>query len=197
MKSRCWVLAGVLSLCGWLAMQIDSPSMAWTQHEAAASPDADHQDIDVRYAKAYLQLVETTLAKYQETNRRQPGVIRRGVIQALEDTVLKSRERVQVAEQGDRNHSDIYVVSAEATLRLANESLRKAESANRQRPGTIGQAESRASEGRDRTGQDPRRKGQAPGQRIPLGQRGIRARAIAGRRSGAAVDRCPVCRDRN
>jgi seryl-tRNA(Sec) selenium transferase len=95
----------------------------------------------VRYAKAYLKLVEATLAKYQETNRRQPNTIRRGVIQAIQENVRQAQERVQLAGPDDTSHAETYVASAEARLQSAQESLRKAEATNTQRPGTTGQFE--------------------------------------------------------
>jgi hypothetical protein len=137
MRNRRWLWAGLFMLCCWLAVQGAAQGVAGTQDEPAA-PAGDEQALDVRYAKAYLNLVEATLAKYQEPNRRQPNMIRRGVISALEETVREAQERVQLAVGDDKNQSAIYVASAEAALRAAQESLRKAETANRQRPGTTG-----------------------------------------------------------
>ena len=52
------------------------------------------------------------------------------MIQSLQDSVRKARERVQLAESDDEGDSRIYVSSAEADLRLAEDGLRRAQLAN-------------------------------------------------------------------
>ena len=143
MCNRRWIILAGLAVSGWLAARVASPLVAQQQHDAAPSDkdSSTERELDLRYAKAYLRLMEATLNKYQETNRRQPNTIRRGVIQAIQENVREARERVQLAESDDASHAEIYVSSAEADLRAAQESLRKAEAANLQRSRTISQAE--------------------------------------------------------
>jgi hypothetical protein len=143
MSTRRLIFVGVLTLCVGLAAQVAAPLFAQQKDDVQPS-DKDRQteqELDVQYAKAYLKLVEATLAKYQETNRRSPNTIRRGVITAIEENVRTAGDRVKLAESDDVSDAQIYVSSAEARLRASQESLRKAESVNLQRPGTIGAPE--------------------------------------------------------
>ncbi len=145
MRNRSWVMFGVVIVGGWIVAQIASP--LWGQQEAAADAKTSaassetEKELDVRYAKAYRSLTEATLHKYEDTNRRAPNTIRPTIMQGLQESVRKARERVQMAEGDEKNHGDIYVVSAEAELRLAEQALRSAEDANRRRSGTILQGE--------------------------------------------------------
>jgi len=143
MRNRRWIIVAGLAVSGWLAARVAAPIFAQQQDDAAPSDKASstEKELDRRYAKAYLRLMEATLNKYQETNRRQPNTIRRGVIQAIQENVREARERVQLAESDDASHAEIYISSAEADLRAAQESLRKAEAANLQRSRTISEAE--------------------------------------------------------
>jgi ribosome-binding factor A len=145
MWNRRWIFVAGLAACGWLAVQVATP-LAAQQKEDAGKSDKNsekekEQELDVRYAKAYLRLMETTLAKYQETNRKLPSTIRPSVIQAIQEGVREARERLQLAEHDDMSDAEIYVSSAESDMRSAEESLRKAEGANLQFSGTISQGE--------------------------------------------------------
>jgi hypothetical protein len=143
MYNRRWIFVPVSVACGWLTVQVAAPLWAQQKDDAPASEVASgaEKDLDVRYAKAYLRLMEATLDKYQETNRRQPNTIRRGVIQAIQENVRDARERVTLAEGDNTSDAALYVSSAEADLRAVQESIRKADTANAQRPGTIGKQE--------------------------------------------------------
>jgi seryl-tRNA(Sec) selenium transferase len=137
------IFVAALAACGWLTIQFATPLLAQQKDDAPASDSASdaEKQLDLRYAKAYLRLMEATLNKYEETNRRQPNTIRRGVIQAIQENVREARDRIKLAESDNASDADIYVSSAEADLRAIQESLRKAEAANLQRPGTVGQPE--------------------------------------------------------
>ena len=145
MGNRRWAFVAGLIACGWLAAQVATPLAAQQKADARRSDKASDKDqeheLDVKYAKAYLKLVEATLAKYEDTNRRLPNTIRPSVIQAIQEGVREARERLQLAQSDDVSDSEIYVSGAEAELRAAEESLRKAEAANIQFSGTISQEE--------------------------------------------------------
>jgi len=125
--------------------QLDSP--LWGQQKAEASkPDAtaatdEGRIIDIRYAEAYLALMEATLARYDEANRNAPNTVRGTVIQGLQDAVRKARERVEMAKTDDAGDSKIYVTSAEADLRLREDLFRRAEAANARSPGAFSAGE--------------------------------------------------------
>lgn len=151
MLNRRWTLVAVFVACGWLTAQIATPLLA--QHkDAAASTDKNsgqekdpqkEKDLDVKYAKAYLALMEATMAKYQETNRRLPNTIRPSVVRALQESVREAQERLQLAEHDDVSDAEIYVSSAQSDMREAEEAIRKAEAANLQFAGTVSDFEVR------------------------------------------------------
>ncbi len=103
----------------------------------ALTPTDQENELAVRYAQAYLKLMEATLGKYEEMNQRQRNTIRPTVIQAIQEAVAKARERVQLAQSDDANDSQIYVLRAEAELRLVDESLRQADAVNKRLAGTV------------------------------------------------------------
>jgi hypothetical protein len=145
MSQRRWLLVGVCIVSGWLAGQISSP--LWGQQEPKL-PDTDataaaekERDLDTRVAQAYLNFMEATLRKYDETNRRAPNTIRPTIIQGIQDAVRKARERLQMAQGDDITDTQIYVSSAEADLRLIEDTLSKAQGANRRMSGAISQGE--------------------------------------------------------
>lgn len=142
MSRRRLLFVASLAACGWLAVHVAAPLFAQPKSDAgAAGQDSAVSDLDARYAQAYLRLVEATLAKYQEVNRRRPNTIRSGVISALQQNVRDARDRVKLAEGDEKSDADIFVASAEADLKAAEESLRKASAANQQRPGVVGPEE--------------------------------------------------------
>ncbi|HEY4308407.1 MAG TPA: hypothetical protein VGN12_03045 [Pirellulales bacterium] len=145
MSKRSWGVASVCIICGWLVSQVNSP--LWGQQDAKpvianpAEAAQQEKELDIRVAEAYLNLMEATLRKYEDTNRRAPNTIRPTIIQGVQDAVRKARERVQLAQGDDINDSQIYVSSAEGDLRLAEDALSKAEAANRRLSGAISQGE--------------------------------------------------------
>jgi hypothetical protein len=128
-----------------LLSQIISP--LWGQPKAepakAAEDDAQEQEkaLDVRYAQAYLALMEATLSRYEESNRIAPNTIRPTVIQGIQDAVRKARDRVQLAQSDEAGDSQIYVSGAEASLRLAEDALRRAQAANARSARSVGDGE--------------------------------------------------------
>jgi seryl-tRNA(Sec) selenium transferase len=146
MWNRRWIFVAGLMACGFLAIQVASPLSAQQKENAptdsAGKSDkekekAKEKELDIRYAKGYLKLMQATLEKYQETNRRLPNTIRPSVMQAIQENVREARERVQLAEKDDTSDAEIYVSGAESDLRSAQESLSKAEAANLQFNGTV------------------------------------------------------------
>ncbi|HEY4310771.1 MAG TPA: hypothetical protein VGN12_15075 [Pirellulales bacterium] len=144
MLNRRWIFAAGLAICGGLMLQFVTPLSAQQKDAPAADAQQDdkkekekEKDLDLRYAKAYLKLMEVTLNKYRETNRKLPNTIRPSVMQAIEESVREARERVTLIDKDDTKEGDIYLSGANAELRDATESLRKAEAANVQFSGTI------------------------------------------------------------
>jgi hypothetical protein len=145
MRKQSWIFVAGLLVCAGLLNQIISP--LWGQPKADAdqpatgSPAEQEQALDVRYAQAYLALMEATLARYEESNRAVANTIRPAVIQGIQEAVRKARERVQLAQSDEAGDGQIHVSSAEASLRLAEEALRRAQAANTRSARTVGDAE--------------------------------------------------------
>jgi ribosome-binding factor A len=126
-----------MTLGGLLAAIIVAPP--WNQQQAAAQAPAEasaqpsdvERELDIRYAQARLKLVAATQERFVDINRRVPNSIRRGVMQSLQDSVRDANERIKLAEgTTDATDAEVYVRSAEAQLRTAEEALAKANAAN-------------------------------------------------------------------
>ena len=85
--------------------------------------------------------MEATLARYEDMNRSAPNTIRPSVMQGIQQNVSDARDRVQQAQMGKVIDSAIYVSRAEASLRLTEEILRKAEAARARVAGAVSQRE--------------------------------------------------------
>ncbi len=123
------IVVGGLLACALFWGQVVSP--LWGQQKTepgrpSAPAEEQEKALDARYAEAYLAAMEATLARYEKTNRIAPNTIRPTIIQGLQESVRKARERVQFAQSDTIGGSKIYVSSAEADLRLAEEGLRRA-----------------------------------------------------------------------
>lgn len=150
MRKLHWTILGGLVVCACMWGQLTTP--LWGQQKTEAgkpepsqgqltAAEEENRLIDIRYAEAYLTLMEATLARYEEANRNAPNTVRGTVIQGLQDAVRKARERVEMAKTDDAGDSKIYVTSAEADLRLREELLRRAEAANARSPGAFSAGE--------------------------------------------------------
>jgi len=138
-----WIFAAGLLACGWLAAQVSAPSLAEAQNEAKDKPKQNStEETDIRYAQAYVKLMEAELAKLNFSNRAVPGTIRPAVLEAAQVALREAQDRVRLAKKSDDipDH-EIYVDSAKAELNYAQESLRKAEAANLQVSGTVSDVE--------------------------------------------------------
>lgn len=140
------VIAGVAT-CSLLTAFLAAPLLA-VQDRAAQAPAANaaeeaekERELNIRYAQSYLKLVEATLERFEETNRRVPNSIRRGVMQAVEDAVREARVRVQLAESGGERDAEVYVSSAEDLLRRAQAALSKANAVNARVASTVSPSE--------------------------------------------------------
>jgi len=140
-----WMIAGGILLCVCFLGETASPLQGQKKaddNQSGTSPAAkEERELDIRYAQAYLKLMEVTLEKYEAINRRVANTIRPRVMQSLRDSVREARERIQLAESDDVGDSQIYVSSAEADLRSAEDSLSAAQAANANSPGSVNEGE--------------------------------------------------------
>jgi hypothetical protein len=138
MWNRQRILVAGLVACACLAIQATSRLPAQQESSAGKSETESDQEnvkkqereLDVRYAKAYLQLTQVTLDKYQDLDRSHPGTIPPNVMRVIQEGVREARDRVQLVGTTNSGDAEIYVSGAESELHAAEESLREAESAN-------------------------------------------------------------------
>lgn len=139
-----WIIAGTLLIGVCLLGETASPLRGQKKPDDSQSTSAaeiEARELDIRYARAYLKLMEATLDKYEEINRRVGNTIRPAVIEGLRESVREANERVQLAQSDDASDAQVYVSSAEADLRLAEEALRKANLANSKSAGAVNAGE--------------------------------------------------------
>jgi hypothetical protein len=136
-----WIIVAGFLMCLCFLGESASPLRGQKKPDSnqfgATSADDEIRMLDIRYARAYLKLMEATLGKYEEINRRIGKTIRPAVIEGLQESVREAQERIQLGENDDASDAKIYVSSAEADLRSAEESLRNAQIANSTNPGTV------------------------------------------------------------
>ena len=138
-----WIFAAGLVACGWLTAQLSAPSQADAQNDSKDKPKQNSsEEIEVRYAQAYVKLMEAELAKLNFSNRAVPGTIRPAVLEAAQVAVREAQDRVKLAKKSDDipDH-EIYVDAAKSDLKYAEDSLRKAEAANLKFGGTVSDTE--------------------------------------------------------
>lgn len=145
MWNRRWIFAAGLVACYCVAIQVARPLTA-QQNDGAGKSDKDSEreketkqqlGVDARYADAYLRLMEATLQKYEDANRRQPDTIPASVMQVIKDGVRDARDRAQILKKADSTDAEICIVRAESELRAAMESLQRARNANGETPGNV------------------------------------------------------------
>ena len=140
MSNRSWVIVGALVAGVWLVEQFSAST--WGQQ--ASTPDApatevssEEQQLNLRYAQAYLNLMEVTLRRYDESN--QPRRARSGR-RSFKGCKSPCGRLASGCNRPRRTMSPMpqeYIAAAQAQLNLAEESLRKAEAANKLRSGSV------------------------------------------------------------
>jgi hypothetical protein len=129
----------------WCVAHFGTPLWAQKNEGDGAAPEAKQSDAEsalaVRYAKAYLRVMQATLARYEEMNRISPNTVRPGVIQAIQQNVADAKQRVEQAQSGKELDSTIYVSRAEARLQLTEDIVRKAEASRARFAGAVSQGE--------------------------------------------------------
>lgn len=145
MWNRRWIFAAGLVACSCVAIQVARPLTAQQNGDAGKSDkDSERQketkqqlNLDAHYADAYLRLMDATLRKYEDANRRQPNTIPASVMHVIQDGARDARVRAQMLEKADSTDAEVYIACAESELRGAQESLERAENANREAPGNV------------------------------------------------------------
>lgn len=138
------VVSGLfMSGCFWACFASTlhgQPEPAAKKPEAGAAADAE-RELNIRYAEAYLKMMEATLERHLESNRVMANTVRPSVIENLQSAVAKARDRVELARGDESASARVLVTSAEGKLRMAEEVLRRAEAANNRRARAVADGE--------------------------------------------------------
>jgi hypothetical protein len=100
----------------------------------AASPPPATEDLDVQYAKTYLQCAQLELQRALDTNRQIPGTFTGVSIDALQQAVTLAEGQLAHAMNKDEKKPALFIQSAEQNLQSAEANLKRAEAIHRQRP---------------------------------------------------------------
>lgn len=107
--------------------------------EPAAEPTAGaNESLEVRYARAYLQLAQADLQIAREANEKVRGTYPEAAIEPLRQVVAIAEEQLKHA-LGDNAHSlhSVHLRQAEAAVAEAKGDLQKALDANQRLPGLM------------------------------------------------------------
>ena len=148
MWNRKLIVAAGLGACLYVAIRVAGPVVA-QQTDAAgkAVKNSDKEkekkqqlELDAKYAKAYLRLMDATLESYEQANRRQPNTIPTNVMHVIRNGARDARDRAQMLEKADPNDAAILLACSESELNIAESSWRRVEDANAAAPGSISPA---------------------------------------------------------
>jgi hypothetical protein len=127
---RLAVMAGILAIGSALAYRAGSA--------APPAGGAQAESVDVRYARAQLQLAEATLRKALDQNRRVGETISAGLLAQFTDSVHVAKAQLQSAEHpGEADALAGWIRRAESAVREAENRLKRANEVNRLVAGTV------------------------------------------------------------
>ena len=142
---RLAVVASVLTIGSVLGYRAGSTASAAPEaksgsakSEDAKSQNAKSDSVDVRYARAQLQLAEATLRKAQDQNRRVGETISAGLLAQFTDAVQVARAQLAAAENpGGADSLAAWIRRAESGVREAENRWKRAQEVNRLSAGTV------------------------------------------------------------
>jgi hypothetical protein len=102
-----------------------------------AAPAADKQNLDVQYAKTYLQLAQLELQRATNTNRQVPGTFTKPALDALQQFVQVAQQQLAIAENKQLDKKALYLISAEANAKASEAAYARILQINRESPGAI------------------------------------------------------------
>jgi hypothetical protein len=106
--------------------------------QAPALPDDKTESVDVRYARAQLQLAEANLSRVQQSNQRVPRSVPEGVVAEYRDDVTVAQARLDQATAGQAaNEFQVWLERAATEHRAAKALWTIATTANAHLPGTF------------------------------------------------------------
>jgi hypothetical protein len=107
--------------------------------QEAAAPNLVAENVEVRYARAKLQLAEANLSRVQESNKRVAAAVPRDVVAEFRYDVEVAKARLEQATGGQAgNEFQVWLRRAAAERRAAEDRWKSAMAANERVPGTLG-----------------------------------------------------------
>jgi len=113
------------------------------QHVRADEPPAPEgatqrsESLEVRYARAQLELAQANLKRAEAKNNRVANTVSSNVVGQYRQDVEVARSQFDDAQQGSRKPFDVWLRAAEANWKSAERIWRSAVNANKEAPGTI------------------------------------------------------------
>jgi len=121
----------LIAVVGWCALG------QLTQQ--AAAPDAAATSVDVRYARAQLELADANLSRVRESNKKVAGAVPRNVVAEFQYDVEVAKARLERARGGGAGKEfQVWLQRAESERRAAEDRWKSAVAANERVPGTVG-----------------------------------------------------------
>ncbi len=106
--------------------------------ETAAPSDAASESVEVRYARAQLQLAEANLNRIEQSNKRLPRSVPSSVVAEYQRDVQVSKTRLEQATAGRAaSEFQVWLQCAEAEQKTAETTWKNATTVNSRAPGTF------------------------------------------------------------
>lgn len=132
----------VCSICIAVAQQPAAPSKTPNdaqQQSKQQQPLPAAESVDVRYARAQLELAEANLNRVQQSNKRVSGSVPGSVVAEYLHDVQVAKTRLEQATAGHAaSQFEVWLQRAEAERETAETTWKKAAAVNKRVPGTFG-----------------------------------------------------------
>jgi hypothetical protein len=130
MKSlRCLVVVGLLIVA--------SPQLRADEPPAPEGGAKRSESLEVRYARAQLELAQANLKRAESKNQRVANAVSSNVVGQYRQDVEVARSQFDDAQQGSRKSFDVWLRAAEANWKAADVVWRSAADANKRMAGTV------------------------------------------------------------
>jgi hypothetical protein len=112
--------------------------VCWQAQQPATPGDNISESVEVRYARAQVQLAETNLKRLEQSNKRMPRSVPSSIVAEYQHDVQVAKTRLKRASAG-QNASDfqVWLQRAEAERTAAETAWSNASAANTRAPGTF------------------------------------------------------------
>jgi hypothetical protein len=108
------------------------------QPKTATPSDTKSESVEVRYARAQVQLAETNLKRLEQSNKRMPRSVPSSIVAEYQRDVQVSKTRRKQATAGQTaSDFQVWLQRAEAERKTAESAWSNATAANARAPGTF------------------------------------------------------------